>query len=89
MMSTCESRVLSSFLQVVICFALVALGTRSPAESVTYMRIDRTVLEKRVQAAPSTPKERLRVLRTQFRNAGCPDLLAGGPSGLIFAGWVF
>lgn len=75
MTSTCESRVFSGLLQVAICFALVTLATPSPAESVTYMRIDRTVLENRVRIVPPTPHDRLQTLRAQFRNAGCPDVL--------------
>jgi hypothetical protein len=76
MTSTCEHRALSGIVLVAICLALViALATLSPAESVTYMRIDRTVLEKRVQIVPSTLQDRLRILRAQFRNAGCPDVL--------------
>ena len=59
MTSTCEHRALSGIVLVAICLALViALATLSPAESVTYMRIDRTVLEKRVQIVPSTLQDR-------------------------------
>jgi hypothetical protein len=65
-----------NFIRSVLGFVLlVAFTTSCRADSVIYMRIDRTILEKRAQVAPSTPQERLRTLRAQFRNGGCPDLL--------------
>lgn len=45
------------------------------ADSLLYMRIDRKVLDKRVQVVPATPEGRLRTLRTEFQNAGCADHL--------------
>ena len=45
------------------------------ADSLLYMRIDRPVLDKRALAVPATPKDRLRVMRTEFRSAGCADHL--------------
>ena len=65
-----------NFVRSILWFVLLVAFTAScRADSVIYMRIDRTILEKRAQVAPSTPKERLRTLRAQFRNGGCPDLL--------------
>lgn len=66
----------TNFIRSVFWFvSLVAFTTSCRADSVIYMRIDRTILERRAQVAPSTPKERLRTLRAQFRNGGCLDLL--------------
>lgn len=68
-----EMRGFSYFTQgVVTLLLLITLTTSCLADSLIYMRIDRAVLEKRVQVAPPTPQDRLRTLRTQFRNAGCP-----------------
>ena len=39
------------------------------------MRVDRSVIEKRLQPVPATEKERVESLATQFRSAGCAQNL--------------
>jgi VWFA-related protein len=40
------------------------------------MRIDRSVIEKRIQTVPATDQDRVDTLRSQFKAAGCkPDML--------------
>src|SRR5262252_2872429 len=60
--------VLTRFLKpaVVVCLVVVCF-----ADNLTYMRIDRAVIEKRIQSVPPTDQDRLTTLRTQFRAAGC------------------
>lgn len=65
-------RLMQSVLLFLLLFALVG---PSLADNLLYLRIDRAVLENRVQVMPSTPQERLRTLRIQFRTAGCIDHL--------------
>ncbi len=61
------------FLKLLLLFALVAVCL---ADNLTYMRVDRSVIEKRLEPVPATDKERLDTLRAQFKAAGCaPDLL--------------
>ena len=46
------------------------------ADNLTYMRIDRTVIEKRLQPIPATDKDRVETIRSQFKSAGCaPELI--------------
>ncbi len=46
------------------------------ADNLTYMRIERTVIEKRLQTVPATDQERVETIRSQFKAAGCaPDLI--------------
>ena len=46
------------------------------ADNLTYMRIERTVIEKRLQTVPATDTERVETIRGQFKAAGCaPDLI--------------
>ncbi len=46
------------------------------ADNLIYMRVDRSVIEKRLDPVPATGKERLDTLRAQFKAAGCAaDLL--------------
>ena len=61
------------FLKLLLLFALVAVCL---ADNLTYMRVDRSVIEKRLEPVPASDKERLDTLRAQFKAAGCaPDLL--------------
>jgi VWFA-related protein len=44
------------------------------ADNLTYMRLDRAVIEKRIQTVPATDKDRVDAIRAQFKTAGCsPD----------------
>jgi hypothetical protein len=53
----------------------VAAARTAWADSLTYMRIEQAVLEERVQRTPSDIADRLAILRSQFRRAGCSDPL--------------
>ena len=50
---------------------VVTLAVVCFADNLTYMRIDRSVIEKRVQTVPATEKDRIDTIRSQFRAAGC------------------
>src|SRR5271157_3490228 len=53
-----------------LCFLAVACL----ADNLVYIRIDRSVIEKRIQAVPADDVSRIATLRTQFKAAGCaPD----------------
>ncbi len=44
------------------------------ADNLVYVRIERPVIEKRLQAVPATDKDRIDTIRAQFKAAGCtPD----------------
>ena len=60
--------VLTRFLKL---FLVVGLVVACFADSLTYMRIDRSVIEKRIQSVPATDQDRVARLRSQFRAAGC------------------
>jgi VWFA-related protein len=61
------------FLKLALIFVLVAVCL---ADSLTYMRVDRSVIEKRLQPVPAGDKERVDAIRAQFRAAGCaPEML--------------
>ena len=52
-------------------FLVVGLVVGGFADNLTYMRIDRSVIEKRIQSVPATEQDRIARLRSQFRAAGC------------------
>ena len=61
------------FLKLSFVFVLV---TVCAADNLTYMRVDRSVIEKRLTPIPATGMERMDALRAQFRAAGCaPDMM--------------
>ena len=41
------------------------------ADNLTYLRIDRAVIDKRLQTVPATDKDRVAAIRAQFKAAGC------------------
>lgn len=49
-----------------ITFALACF-----ADNLTYMRVDRAVIVKRVQTVPASDEERIDTIRAQFKTAGC------------------
>ncbi len=51
---------------------VVTLAVVCFADNLTYMRIDRSVIEKRIQTVPPTDKDRIDTIRAQFKAAGCP-----------------
>ena len=58
-------------LLVVVCLVVACF-----ADNLIYMRIDRAVIEKRLQSVPPTDQDRIDTLRSQFKAAGCkPDML--------------
>ena len=52
-----------------VAFSLLAVA--SLADNVTFLRIDKSVVEQRVANAPATPEQRVIELRTMFQKAGC------------------
>ena len=61
------------FLKLALVFVLV---TACLADNLTYMRVDRSVIEKRLQPVPATDNERVDAIRAQFRAAGCaPEMI--------------
>ena len=52
---------------------LVVFALFSPclADNVTFLRVDKSVVQQRLQPAPSTPDQRARSLRALFEKAGC------------------
>jgi VWFA-related protein len=64
---------LARFLKLIFVLALAGVCL---ADSLIYMRVDRSVIEKRLQAIPTTSTERVAALRAQFKAAGCsPELI--------------
>jgi VWFA-related protein len=53
-----------------LSFVLV-LATVCLADNLTYMRVDRSVIEKRLTPVPATDTARVDAIRAQFRAAGC------------------
>ena len=54
-------------------FAVVFLflSCASLADNVTFLRLDKTIVEQRVQQPPQTPEQRTTRLQTMFEKAGC------------------
>ena len=50
---------------------LFLLSCVSLADNVTFLRLDRTVVEERVQQPPQTPEDRVTRLQSMFEKAGC------------------
>ena len=54
----------------------LVLGTVCLAENLIYMRVDRSVIEKRLTPVPASDTERVDAIRAQFRAAGCsPEMM--------------
>jgi VWFA-related protein len=53
---------------IVIVFALHGAAL---ADNVTFLRIDKSVVQQRLQQAPPDPDQRVHALRTMFEKAGC------------------
>lgn len=49
-----------------LCFACASL-----ADNVTFLRVDKTIIDQRIQEQPQTPEQRVAVLREMFHKAGC------------------
>ena len=43
------------------------------ADNLTYLRIDRLVIEKRIQTVLATDRDRASTILAQFKAAGCPS----------------
>ena len=56
--------------QFLLLAALVLSGV-SFADNVTFLRIDKAIVQQRVQQAPQRPEQRVEVLRGMFEKAGC------------------
>ncbi len=50
---------------------VLALSGACLADNVTFLRIDKSVVQQRLQQAPESPDQRVRALRTMFEKAGC------------------
>src|SRR5580704_2427427 len=52
---------------------LVVFALSSPclADNVTFLRVDKSVVQQRLQPVPATPDQRVRSLRAMFEKAGC------------------
>jgi len=63
--------ILTRFLKLFVVLSLVVVCV---ADNLTYMRIDRSLIEKHIQTVPPSDQDRVATLRAQFRAAGCaPD----------------
>lgn len=63
-------------LRILKALFLLIISVVCLADNLTYMRIERTVIEKRLQTVPATDTERVETIRSQFKAAGCaPDLI--------------
>ena len=54
-----------------ILLIVFALGSASLADNVTFLRLDKSVVQQRLQQTPTDPDQRVRALRTLFEKAGC------------------
>jgi len=50
---------------------LLILGVTCFADNLVYVRIERPVIEKRLQTVPTTDTDRINAMRAQFKTAGC------------------
>jgi VWFA-related protein len=55
------------------CLLPVLLVTSSVAE-LTFLRVDKAIVEQRLKKLPKTPIDRLHMLRAEFVKAGCPQV---------------
>jgi len=51
--------------------ALLLLTCASVADNVTFLRVDKTIVQQRLDQAPPTTEQRVTVLRSMFEKAGC------------------
>jgi len=51
---------------------MALLSSAALADNVTFLRIDKSVINQRLEQPPSTPAARTQALRTMFEHAGCP-----------------
>jgi VWFA-related protein len=49
-----------------------ALSSACFADNVTFLRVDKSVVQQRLQQAPESSEQRVRALREMFEKAGCP-----------------
>jgi VWFA-related protein len=49
-----------------------ALSSACLADNVTFLRLDKSVVQQRLQQAPESSEQRVRTLREMFEKAGCP-----------------
>src|SRR5258707_12939956 len=63
---------MKSFLYLLV---LGALATISRADSITYVRVHKQLIEEHLKLAHDGEVERLRTLRNLFHKAGCPQVL--------------
>src|SRR5205823_11604213 len=61
-------------------FIVLAIVVTCAAQSITYLRIDRSLIQERLNPSPDQPAERVASLKTLFKKAGCrPDQLSEQP----------
>ena len=51
--------------------AVFALSSACLADNVTFLRVDKSVVQQRLQQAPQSPDQRVHSLRAMFEKAGC------------------
>ena len=63
--------------QVLIVLALAVTGA---AQSIIYLRLDRSIIQERLTPSPDRPAERTATLKALFKKAGCrPEQLSEQP----------
>ncbi|PYX03579.1 MAG: hypothetical protein DMG85_19555, partial [Acidobacteria bacterium] len=61
-------------------FIVLALAVTCAAQSITYLRLDRSLIQERLNPSPDMPAERVASLKTLFKKAGCrPEQLSEQP----------
>lgn len=51
--------------------SLLALTGAGAADSITFLRVDKALVQQRIEKAPTTPAQRIETLRSMFEKAGC------------------
>jgi VWFA-related protein len=51
---------------------LLVLSSATLADNVTFLRLDKSIVQQRIEQPPATPEQRVSTLRSMFERAGCP-----------------
>ena len=51
---------------------LLVLCSATLADNITFLRIDKSIVQQRIEQIPATPQQRVITLRSMFEQAGCP-----------------
>jgi VWFA-related protein len=52
--------------------ALLVLSGATLADNVTFLRLDKSIVQQRIEQPPATPEQRVSALLSMFEKAGCP-----------------